>query len=56
MARCAQLVIFKFYFRGVRIVAIRALDAFVVHLALNEGSIDVDFIHDLTIGMIRLWP
>ena len=36
VAGCTQTVVIKFDFHAVRIMAIRALDTLVIHLALNE--------------------
>ena len=56
MAGRTQFIAFDLYLCGMGVVAVRTLDALVIHLALNEGPVNIDFIHDLTIGMIRFWP
>ena len=35
------------------IVAVGTADAVVVHLALQEGAVDVDFVLDLSVGEIQ---
>ena len=54
MARSTQLVSLEFHFRGMGVVTICATNAFVEHLALNERAIDVIFVHDLTVAVIRV--
>ena len=39
--------------QAVRVVAVTTSDSRVVHLALQEGSIDIDFIQDLPVGMVE---
>ncbi len=52
VTRCARLVARMFQLQRMRIMAIGAADALVVHLALNERTVDVDFVLDLSVGVI----
>ena len=52
VARRAQLIVVKLDFGRMRIVAIRAFDAVVVHLGLNERTVHIVFVPDLTIDVV----
>ena len=49
----AEAIVRELKFRGMRIVAVRAADAFSVHFALYERAKDIDFVFDLTITIVR---
>ena len=53
MARGAKLIALVFQLQRVRVVAIATLDSLVVHLALNERTVNVHFVFDLAIGVVR---
>jgi len=53
MAAGAGSVALSPYFEAVWVVAVRAGDAGPVHLALKEGSVDVDLVQDLAVGVVE---
>src|SRR5690349_9524521 len=52
MARRAKLISLTLDLRGVRVVAIGAADALVVHFALQERAVLVDLVKNLAVAMI----
>ena len=53
MAGCAELVPLELETRRVGIVAVGAANPLVIHLALQEGSKNIDFLHDLAVVMVE---
>ena len=53
MARRAERIARVFRLGLVRIVAVRAADPLVVHLALDERSVLVHFVQNLSVGVVR---
>ena len=53
MARRTYLVTRLFQLQRMGIVAISAANTFVVHLALQERTVDINLILDLPIGMVQ---
>lgn len=55
MTGCAKQVAFVLDSSSMRVVAIGALDVLVIHLALNERAINIDFVEYLAVGVIGLF-
>ena len=53
MAAGTEGVVFGLDLRGVGIVAIAAADPRLIHFGLHKGTVDVDLIKDLAIGVVE---
>ena len=56
MTGSTEPIVIIFNSNAMGIMTVRTFDAFVVHLALNERTKDIHFIHDLSIFVIGFWP
>ena len=52
MAGSAQSIVIEFDFHAVWIMAIRTLNSFVIHFALDVGAVDVDLVENLPVHVI----